>query len=185
MPSDTLFAAYLSSSLGQGLVEHRFIQLAQYSVLRAYLANASILSLKPTVFLEDDALSPYTLFNPFPALSAHQNHSLAPTQTQLSTFHHPFIDLIASPSFRDNILKATLDDELDEMLCMDLHSTGFTVWGSQPWHPMGWEVSQEFANKWGWIMDEATVYYTNFWRAERGELPLTLTSLPLSQFGHA
>lgn len=37
---------------------------------------------------------------------------------------------------------------------------------------MGWEASQQFVDQWGWIMDEETIRYSNFWRFERGELPL-------------
>lgn len=131
--TSTPFGNYLTSALGSGLVEHRFIHLTQYSVFRAYLSNASLLSLAPQLFLDDDALSPYTLFNPFPATTHPSLHTLRPTDLQLSTFHHPYIDLFASPSFRNNVLSAVIDEEQEDMLCMDLHFNGFTVWVSQPW----------------------------------------------------
>ncbi len=37
---------------------------------------------------------------------------------------------------------------------------------------MGWEVSQRFVDQWGWMMDDETIRCSNFWRFERGELPL-------------
>ena len=172
LASHSSFITYLTSALGSGLVEHRFIHLTQYSVFRAYLANASVLSLPHSLLLDEDALSPYTVLNPFSASATFLTHTLSPTDIQLSTYHHPYIDLIASPSLRNNVLTASLDAEQEDALCMDLHCNGFTVWGSQPWNSMGWEVTQEFTSKWAWLLDEHTIQYSNFWRAERGELPL-------------
>ncbi len=37
---------------------------------------------------------------------------------------------------------------------------------------MGWEASQQFVDLWGWMMDEETIQCSNFWRFERGDLPL-------------
>ena len=44
---------------------------------------------------------------------------------------------------------------------------------------MGWEVSQEFASKWGWLLDQETIQHSNFWRVERGEFPLQLEEVGL------
>lgn len=173
-PFSRPFTAYLSSILSSGLVEHRFIQLPQYSIFRAILSNASILALVPSLILDDNAVSPYTIFNPFPRPVESQTHTLSPTDLQLSTLHHPYIDVIASPSLRDNILSALLSDEQEEWLCVDLHCNGFSVWGSQPWSPFSWEASQGFVSRWGWLLDHDTIRYSNFWRAERGESPLKL-----------
>ena len=172
-------SSHLSTVIDSGLAEHRFIHLVQYSVLRAFVANATILSLPTALFLDDSALSPYTVFNPMCVAAVPPTHTLSPTKTQLSTFHHPFIDILASPSLRDNVLIATLSEEQEEIFCTDLHCNGFTVWGRQSWDPMGWEVSQEFCSKWGWLLDESTIRYSNFWRAERGELPLRLETTML------
>ena len=173
----TSFITYLTSALGTGLVEHRFIHLTQYSVFRAYLANASVLSLPQSLLLDEDAFSPYTVLHPFSAITTPLTHTLNPTDIQLSTYHHPYIDLIASPSLRNNVLTASLDKQQEDALCMDLHIDGFTVWGSQPWNFMGWEVAQAFTSKWAWLLDEDTIRYSNFWRAERGELPLQVPTL--------
>ena len=37
---------------------------------------------------------------------------------------------------------------------------------------VGWEISQEFVDRWGWLVDEETIRTSNFWRIERGEAPL-------------
>jgi hypothetical protein len=153
-----------------GLAEHRYIILSQYSFLRAFVHNALTLDLDPALFTSDDSISPWTIFNPYPAPS--KTNMLVPTPIQLSTFHHPYIDIIASPRFRENILLAGLDDEQEDRFCHALHDDGFTIWGSQPWNPMGWEASQQFVDLWGWMMDEETIQCSNFWRFERGDLPL-------------
>lgn len=128
---DAKLRAYLELP---GLAEHRFVCLMQYSLLRAFLQNSDILAIDPLLFADDDAISPWTLSHPYPALAP---HTLSPTPVQLCTPHHPYLDVIAPPSLRDNILLARLDDEQDEQLCYEIHSNSFTVWGSQPWNSMG------------------------------------------------
>ena len=158
-----------------GLAEHRFLRLTQYSHLRAQIQNMTILDLEPSLFADDESVSPWTIFNPFtPKDPAMLSSPLMPTPLQLSTWHHPYVDLLPSPSLRDNIVSASLDDAQEEQLCYDLHLIGFTIWGSQPWDPMGWEVSQEFVDSWSWLIDPETIRYSNFWRTARGELPLVV-----------
>ena len=100
-------------------------------MIRAFVQNANMLALGPELFMDDDALSPWTFSNPYPTLAP---HTLSPTILQLSTPHHPYLDVIASPSFRDNVLLTLLTEEQEEQLCFEMHRTGFTVWGSQPWN---------------------------------------------------
>ena len=116
-----------------GLAEHRYLQLPQYSLLRAFVRNAEILGLDPFLFYDDDALSPWTMSNSF---SSPGRHTLNPTSTQLSTPHHPYLDVIAIPSLRDNMIVAALSDEQEDEICSDMHQKSFTVWGSQPWNAM-------------------------------------------------
>ena len=134
-----------------------------------------ILDLDPNLLADDESVSPWTVFNPFaPKDPAMVSCPLMPTQLQLSTWHHPYVDLLPSPSLRDSILSALLDDTQEEQLCYDLHLIGFTIWGSQPWDPIGWEVSQEFVDNWSWLLDSETIRYSNFWRTGRGDPPLIL-----------
>ena len=117
-----------------GLSEHRLIGLTQYSMLRAWVHNAVILGMGFDFLINEDSLSPWTLFNPSPAFAP---QDLGPTHTQLTTPHHPYLDIIAPPSFRDNVLLCCLSEELEEQLCYELHHDSFTVWGSQPWNATG------------------------------------------------
>lgn len=117
-----------------GLAEHRYINLMEYSVLRAFLQNASLLAIDPVLFADDYALSPWTTSTPYPALAP---HDLSPTLLQLSTPHHPYLDMIAPPSLRDNILLSVMTDEQEDQLCHEMHCDSFTIWGSQPWNALG------------------------------------------------
>ena len=117
-----------------GLAEHRYLQLPQYSLFRAFIKNADMLGLDPYLFDDEDALSPWTVTNPYTPL---RPHTLSPTPIQLCTPHHPYIDVIAIPSMRDNMIAAALSDEQEEEVCHDMHDRSFSVWGSQPWNGMG------------------------------------------------
>lgn len=50
---------------------------------------------------------------------------------------------------------------------------GMLVW-SNPWEPSGWEVTEGFVRKWGFLMKgcEELKVSTNNWREFRGEEPL-------------
>ena len=128
---DDQFHAFLATP---GLSEHRLIGLTQYSMLRACVHNAIVLDLDFGFLINDDSSSPWTLSSPFPAIAP---QDLGPTHTQLSTPHHPYLDIIAPPSFRDNVLLSCLSEELEDQLCYELHLDSFTVWGSQPWNATG------------------------------------------------
>lgn len=117
-----------------GLAEHHYISLMEYSVLRAFVQNASLLRIDPFVLANDDALSPWTTSNPYPAFA---QHDLTPTPLQLSTPHHPYVDIIAPPSLRDNILRSIMTNEQEDQLCYEMHCGSFTIWGSQPWNALG------------------------------------------------
>lgn len=85
------------------------------------------------------------------------------------------------PKMRDNLLLAGyLHDE--DQLCNDLvefgnvsnEQTGLIVW-NDPWDSMGLEVSETFLDKWAWTVSGFVklLESTNYWRAKRGEKPLS------------
>lgn len=117
-----------------GLAEHRHINLMEYSVFRAFLQNASLLSLDLFLLEDDNAISPWTKSNPCPASTP---RDLCPTLIQLSTPHHPYLDTIGPPSLRESVLLALLTDEQEDQLCYEMHNGSFTIWGSQPWNALG------------------------------------------------
>jgi len=52
----------------------------------------------------------------------------------------------------------------------DVEMKGIVAW-SDPWSPAGWEVSEGFLEKWGFLLIgcEDMLVATNKWRALRGE----------------
>jgi hypothetical protein len=80
---------------------------------------------------------------------------------------------------QENLLLAEAEDGYDEYgLCNDLvdfcnvpnDKTGLIVW-KEPWDSSGWEVSEAFLKKWGWVVRgcRELMVSTNFWRERRGE----------------
>jgi hypothetical protein len=113
--------------------------------------------------------------------------ALRPTAIQLSTPHHPWLDLIPFPQLRDNLI--LLGESLDDtQLCFDMSGrgtaagvpdkrlgnaggeTGVIVW-RDPWDPSGWEVTETFLRRWGWVLRDCTevMRVTDSWRRARGE----------------
>lgn len=106
----------------------------EYSVLRAFFQNANLLAIDPVLLADDYALSPWTTSNPYPGFAP---DDLSPTPLQLSTPHHPYLDMITPPSLRDNVLLSVMTDEQEDRLCYEMHCGSFTIWGSQPWNALG------------------------------------------------
>jgi hypothetical protein len=78
--------------------------------------------------------------------------SIAPTSLQRSVPHLSYLDMLPWASIRDRLLASiTTINQAD---------------------PIGWEVSEEFAKKWWFLVDEGVIQTTNFWRSQRGEKPL-------------
>lgn len=82
---------------------------------------------------------------------------------------------------RDNILRRDTNSYDEVQLCRDLRGFqdvksgyGGVVVCGPPWDPWGWEVTEEFALKWPWVIWACQRLFdsTNHWRATRGESPL-------------
>jgi hypothetical protein len=103
---------------------------------------------------------------------------LYPTPAQRSFPHHPFLDLIPFPWFRERTI--TLDsldpppfDRLE--LKQDIISNGMICWKSRagseglPWDRRSWEVQPWFWTKWSWLIEEQgkVEQQSRWWRALR------------------
>ncbi|KAH8889168.1 hypothetical protein GQ53DRAFT_723354 [Thozetella sp. PMI_491] len=158
--------------------------VVKINVFTAVNQNALALNLSPQ-WLDGEAVSPFGSLAPKRALACPTStvypDSLRPTPCQLSTPHHPWIDLLPFPRLRDNILYAiNLSNPLDEdALCLDMVDISdlsydarysIVVWGS-PWDPNSWEVTPDFARKWGVLLRGChdLLVSTNYWRLKRGE----------------
>ncbi len=112
---------------------------------------------------------------------------LRPTATQMMNKHHPYIDVLPFPTFRDRVIKLACSEEpmVDEdELCEDLQNDGLICWGSSlgggseamgsgaPWDLRSWEAQPWFLKKW-WILiggAEGEIYKQSRWWCEmRGE----------------
>jgi hypothetical protein len=93
--------------------------------------------------------------------------TLLPTPLQSQIPHLAFVAALPFPGLRDAIVKALETIDYND-LWKDAVSGGFFVWGSLPWASQGWEVTEAFARKWWFLMDQEVIETANFWRAQRG-----------------
>ncbi|KAH7146172.1 hypothetical protein EDB81DRAFT_869074 [Dactylonectria macrodidyma] len=172
----------------------RLLSIMQINIFHALHRNSEALG-QSNLWLFCDSVSPFgdasleNALNPCNVISAagmaaQYPRGLAPTTLQLSTPHHPWVDLFPWPKLRDRIIwlcyaAETMDDG---DLCFDMaefdasrdrDNVSLIVWG-EPWDPRGWEATVPFLKKWGWLLEGCTELLegTNHWRAQRGERKL-------------
>lgn len=108
---------------------------------------------------------------------------LQPSALQVTTLHHPWIDLLPVPEMRDNLFRRGMDSFDEDDLCHAMkgslpdHNPGVLVW-RDPWDPNGWEVTESFIKDWGWVVVRCwdLLRSTNKWRAKRREAAFRLPS---------
>ncbi|KAK9341868.1 hypothetical protein V1522DRAFT_359117, partial [Lipomyces starkeyi] len=158
------------------------LTLVKFNVFRALVNNNFAMGFTME-WLNDNAESPFSSISHEVHDIYHLPPTLRPTLLQRTVPHHPWIDLLPSPTLRDNILRAGVDFD-DTELCFDLvefcslaagsEQRGLIVWGGDPCNPYSWEVSEGFASKWGWVIHGCSELFlsTNYWRETRGEKKL-------------
>lgn len=137
------------------------------TTVAAFSCIASILQLTCT---EHDRMDPNLVVS---ATCAATPTAIRPTSQQQSVPHKPYIDMLPWPLLRDRMLASLVSINEDEF-CRDMISNKIRIWGSTPWDPTGWEVSEDFAQKWWFLIDESIIRVSNFWRSQRGEASLRL-----------
>jgi hypothetical protein len=133
----------------------------------------------------------HRLFTPIleiPVISNPQNHlatlaaltaslpaSLRPTELQLSTPHHAYIDMIPSPMLRDRLIAIGPANSNTFMMqactiACDIEDSGqMTIWGEDWLNEFCWEFSQSVLERWGgWLLTPEWGQRANFWRRQRG-----------------
>jgi hypothetical protein len=182
--------AYASFVQGAPALSHLPL-LVQYNIYKALQRNAEILGIVAEYY-DYEGISPFTKNGPTlgttsPLIANEWPVNLRPTQLQRSIQHHPWIDVFPWPKFRDNLLQAFEHPDLcdEDELCRDVVEYGdlnnkpvLLVWGDA-WDPHNWEVTSDFLTKWGWLLIgcEGFLGPTNYWRAKRGESPITTRDL--------
>ncbi len=100
---------------------------------------------------------------------------LKPTELQLRTPHHAYIDMIPSPMLRDRLITIgpansnTFMSQACTIAC-DIEDTGqMTVWGEDWLNEFSWEFSADVLERWGgWLLTREWGQRANFWRRQRG-----------------
>lgn len=102
-------------------------------------------------------------------------YSLKPTQLQLTTPHHAYIDLIPSPTLRDRLIAigpANCNTFLMEVctIACEIEDNGqMTIWGEDWLNEFSWEFSAAVLERWGgWLLTNEWGQRANFWRRQRG-----------------
>ena len=169
----------LSTTLGYFPLspDHKLIALVQYNVLRGMQTNVMIMSLQHELSLDCD------LALRVPALPYSTNErppNFAPTLLQQTAQYPRWIDIVPHPQLRDNLIlfhgQFDEDDLCDDLVgglydgFDDVQLRGMMIWGA-PWAEDGWEISEGFIRKWGFLLTgcETLLRATNRWRELRGE----------------
>ncbi|KAJ9607515.1 hypothetical protein H2200_007593 [Cladophialophora chaetospira] len=101
--------------------------------------------------------------------------SLKPSQLQLTTPHHAYIDMLPSPSLRDRLIAIGPGNankfltEACTIVC-DVEDTGqMIIWGEDYLNEFSWEFSANVLGQWGnWLLTPEWGQRANFWRRQRG-----------------
>jgi hypothetical protein len=134
------------------------------------------------------SLSPFALPAPniYHAASkpSHYPPEFHPTALQRAIQHHPVLDVLPWPSFRDKFLYVmTLPEEfrppimqgtmasvtMQMMVTMKDAGGGIRVWGTNPFDVKAWEIGQLFYSNFWWAIDNDILANSNKLRLQRGE----------------
>jgi len=162
------------------------IPLLQINALRALAVNRTLISgiLATPLDCAGSAAEEIIHTIPYPHNPEIIPPTLLPTVLQQTMPHCDWIDLFPSPEGRDRLILATGTFDEDELWadCIgglyegfpdeEITKRGFVAW-SPPWDISGWEMSEGFVAKWGWLVKglPGILEATNRWRIERGEDP--------------
>lgn len=157
--------------------DHKLLVLVQLNVLRGMMSNMAMLRLIDRLPIECGMV---LYAEDFPRPPDVLPPSLQETWFQQTTPHDMWLDVIPSPRLRDNILSYG-DFVSEDDFCVDvmgglfegfddIELNGILVWG-EPWSETGWEVTQGFVKKWGFLLKgcDALIEATNKYRTARGE----------------
>lgn len=165
------------------LCPDHLITLLQFNALRALTVNRTLISGILVMPLDCDKEVVHVIPNPIkPELLP---STLLPTTLQQTVPHGDWIDIFPCPEGRDRLIRAAGTFDEDELWadCIgglyegfpddEIERRGIIAW-SPPWDITGWEMSEGFLRKWGWLFNglPGALEAANRWRIERGEEPL-------------
>jgi hypothetical protein len=164
------------------LCPDHLITLLQFNALRALAVNRSLISGILVTPLDCDEEVIHVI--PYPTKPELLPLTLLPTTLQQTVPHGDWIDLFPCPEGRDRLIRAAGTFDEDELWadCIgglyegfpddEIERRGIIAW-SPPWDITGWEMSEGFLRKWGWLFKglPGALEATNRWRMEKGEEP--------------
>ncbi|TDZ35474.1 hypothetical protein C8035_v009294 [Colletotrichum spinosum] len=147
--------------------------LVRVNVFHAFVRNAHVLGFN-TDWLNYDAVSPFCRLGPGPGPG--------PVTVDPALLPEYMRPTALQAAMRDNFLRVVAEhgegfvDEDD--MCRDIVDVGagagvedsaLIAWG-EPWDPRGWEATEPFLRKWGWLLNGCPEMLegTNYWREQRG-----------------
>ena len=164
------------------LCPDHLITLLQFNALRALAVNRTLISgiLVTPLDCNEEVVHVIT----YPTKPELLPSTLLPTTLQQTVPHGDWIDLFPYPEGRDCLIQAAGTFDEDELWadCIgglyegfpddEIERRGIIAW-SPPWDITGWEMSEGFLRKWGWLFEglPGALAATNRWRIERGEEP--------------
>lgn len=165
------------------LCSDHLITLLQYNALRALAFNRSLISDMLVNPLKCDEEVIHVV--PYPAKPELVPPTFLPTVLQQTIPHGDWIDCFPCPIGRDRLIMEAGKFDEDELWadCIgglyegfpddEIVRRGIIAW-SPSWSVQGWEMSEGFFRKWGWLVRDVPgmLEATNSWRAIRGEVPL-------------
>lgn len=183
------------SNLVFPLCPDHLITLLQYNALRALIVNRSLISgilVTPLQCSEEEVIHVI----PYPSRPELVPAKLLPTTLQQTVPHGDWIDLFPCPEGRDRLIRAIGTFDEDELWsdCIgglyegfpddEMERRGIIAW-SPPWDITGWEMSEGFLRKWGWMFQglPEVLEATNRWRVGRGEEPFVYDDCTLHSVG--
>ncbi|TVY43003.1 hypothetical protein LSUB1_G001618 [Lachnellula subtilissima] len=164
------------------LCPDHLITLLQFNALRALAVNRTLISGILVTPLDCDEEVIHVI--PYPTKPGLLPLALLPTTLQQTVPHGDWIDMFPCPEARDRLIRAAGTFDEDELWadCIgglyegfpddEIERRGMIAW-SPPWDITGWEMSEGFLRKWGWLFKglSGPLGATNRWRMERGEEP--------------
>lgn len=164
------------------LCSDHLITLLQFNALRGLAVNRTLISGILGTPLDCDEEIIHIV--PYPTKPELVPPSLLPTTLQQTVPHGDWIDMFPCPEARDRLILATGTFDEDDLWadCIgglyegfpddEVERRGIIAW-SPPWEITGWEMSEGFLRKWGWLFKglPGPLAATNRWRIQRGEEP--------------
>jgi hypothetical protein len=152
------------------------IQLTTMSFVAACMSNAAMLVLSPAELMNKKSQSPFyqaqisheVAQTTYTRKFVHLKPQLRPSTTQFVHPHHPYLDILPFPAFRNcaiQLLQVQPRPFDPEELCRDLQNDGLICWGSTvrdggdltgsgaPWDIRSWEMQPWFHKKWWLLID--------------------------------